>query len=207
MNISVPISLVGMSISLGDILSKIFSASGDKDGLSPKDLEFTFTPMNRCKGLIAFVSMGRGWTSARDAISFHAHGPDGKSRLLLEHVWLVYSPASCENSENLRQHAEKLSVNCHMHKLDISNSIYDLQTIKGELDKIAGKAPKEGLDFEDIAIDITGGTAIASIAFFLAGLIYRFKIEYMKPNETDINGQAKIEAGSTPFEIEVRTGK
>jgi hypothetical protein len=38
-------------------------------------------PMHRCQGLIAFVSKGKGSSSAKEAIDFYATGPDGKADL------------------------------------------------------------------------------------------------------------------------------
>ena len=168
---------------------------------SPKDIDPVLLPMHRCKGLIAFVSLGMGKTSAKEAIKFHAAGSDEKSLPKLKHVWLLYSPASANNAEEIRTYAATYPISCDMIQLDLSNDVQNVKRIKDQIDKIAERALQEGISHEDVAIDLTGGTVMVSLGFFLAGLIYGFNLQVLIPNKIDQDGRAIPDAGSSPFTL------
>jgi len=180
------------------LMKKVFS----KSTLSPKDINPELIPMQRKKALIAFVSVGPGKTSAQDAIRFHAVGDDGKSQPYLKYVWLLYSPKSAENAEEIRKNAlSSYPIKCEMVELDLTNDVQNLKKIKEKIDIIAKKASLEGISHEDLAIDLTGGTVIVSLSFFLSSLLYGFNMQIMIPNETDQDGRPVFEAGSRAFGI------
>jgi len=180
------------------LMKKVFS----KSKLSPKDINPELTPMERKQGLIAFVSAGKGSSSAQDAIRFHAVGDDGKSQPYLKHVWLLYSPKSAENAEEIRKNAiSSYPIKCDMVELDLTNDVQNLKKIKEKIDVIAERALQEDISHKDLAIDLTGGTVIVSLSFFLSSLLYGFNMQIMIPNETDQDGRPIFEAGSRAFGI------
>lgn len=173
----------------------------------PDKIDPVLLHMHRCQGLIAFVSRGRGSSSAKEAIDFHASGPDQQSRpVLLKQVWLLYTPASADNAFNLRNYVEGLEVACSLKKMDLNLDVHDGKKVKDQIDIIASEAQGLGIKHKDIALDVTGGTVSVSLGFFAANLVYDFRLQIMIPKETDDNGQAIPEKGATPFKIELRSG-
>jgi len=201
---TMPINL-NMNINPLDLLKFFKECWGQS--INPRQINPVLEPMKRCKGLIAFVSAGSGASSAKEAINFHKHGPDNLSGPMLHHIWLLYSPLSQSGAEELKDYAEKRNIKCSKKKLDITDDVHNIKRIKDQLDKVADEAIEEGMRYEDIAIDLTGGSKVVSLGFFLSALIYGFKLQIMIPNEIDENGRAVPDAGSKPFSIELRCNK
>ncbi|RLB77601.1 MAG: hypothetical protein DRH15_11105 [Deltaproteobacteria bacterium] len=173
----------------------------------PDKIDPVLVYMDRCQGLIAFVSRGRGSSSAKEAIDFHVSGPDRQSRpVLLKQVWLLYTPASADNAFNLRNYVEGLEIACSLKKMDLNSDVNDGKKVKDQIDIIASEAQGLGIKHKDIALDVTGGTVSVSLGFFVANLVYEFQLQIMISKETDDNGRAIPEKGATPFKIELHSG-
>jgi len=200
---TIPIS-ISIRINFIDEFKKIINSFRERH-LNPEKINPVLEPMSRCDGLIAFVSLGPGKSSAKAAIDFHTHGADNLSVPKLRHIWLLHSPASKESAKELREYAEKQNIMCNLLTLDLTNDVHNMARVKERIDDIANQALLEGINHKDIAIDITGGTVAVSLGFFMASLIYNFKVQIMIPNETDQDGRAIPEKGAKAFAIGLYT--
>jgi hypothetical protein len=188
-------------------LFKVLQNICQRKQFRPDKIDPILLHMHRCQGLIAFVSMGRGSSSAKEAIDFHATGPDRLSRpVLLKQVWLLYTPASEKEALELRKYVEELGLACSLKKMDLNTDVHDGKKVKDQIDIIANEAQGLEIEHKDIALDVTGGTVSVSLGFFVANLVYDFQLQIMIPKETDENGRAIPEKGATPFKIELRSG-
>lgn len=173
----------------------------------PDKIDPVLVPMHRCQGLIAFVSRGRGSSSAKEAIDFHISGPDRQSKpCLLKRVWLLYTPASKDNAFSLRDYVEGKQIKCNLKEMDLNLDVHDGKKVKDKIDIIANEANSLAIEHNDIALDVTGGTVSVSLGFFVANLVYDFQLQIMIPRETDENGQAIPEKGAIPYKIELHSG-
>jgi len=188
-------------------LFKVIQNRFQKKQLRPDKIDPVLVHMDRCQGLIAFVSMGTGSSSAKEAIDFHVSGPDRQSRpVTLEQVWLLYTPSSENNAFDLRNYVEGLGIKCSLKKMDLNLDVHDGKKVKDQIDIIANEASALEIKHKDIALDITGGSVLVSLGFFVANLVYDFQLQIMIPKETDDNGRAIPEKGAVPFKIELRSG-
>lgn len=147
-----------------------------------------------CKGLVVVMSLGRGSGSARAAILYHAKS--------LERIWIVQSKSSADESLKVVREV------CAATGLDPNQfSYYSLTDEEFSLnpERVKDLIEEEvygnlgDLSPEDIVIDITGGTKVASVGASLVGLPRGRRLEVVGPAGVDENGYAT--AAGDPFEI------
>lgn len=148
------------------------------------------------RGVVAFVSPGRGSETARRAVEFH-----GAS---LERAWLVHSEASREAAEEI---VRELSTTEHLRRgvfelVALSDPEFGNPGVVSELvNREVFEALPDGLSPEDVIVDVTGGLKGTTAGAFLAGLPRGRRLQYVQPAVRDDRGRG--EAPGDPLEIEI----
>jgi hypothetical protein len=122
----------------------------------------------RCKGLIAFVSLQqRGHLET--ALAYHS----GK----LEHVWLVATKDSKALAHEIRTEYEAEGTNLSIHIVDLDDQ-WNLASAKTAVERIYGEK-LDGLEEEDVIADFTGGTKPMTAGMIFACMRPPRKLQYV----------------------------
>ena len=160
----------------------------------------TSSRVTPAKGLIVFVAVGRGKSSAVEAADYHARGG------ALEHLWLVtskFAPA-VEEAKSVSSELRGRYPLINVHEIESLPDIYDIKLIKSRLEEIRRQAIEESrVPEEDLICDFTALTKSASAGMILACLPRGRRLQYMHPRQIDENGYAVTTAGSDPMEVDL----
>jgi len=149
---------------------------------------------NSCRGLVVFVSPGRGSETAVRAVEYH--GP------ALERVWLVHSDASRGTAEGI---LEELSQRPHLRRevfelVHLADAQFDNPgAVQDLIERVVFRDLPEGISERDLLIDLTGGMKGTSAGAFLAGLPRGRRLEYVPAARKDARGRGTRPA--EPIEI------
>ncbi len=153
----------------------------------------------KSRALIAFVSAGDGWTSARDAAFFHLP--------VLEHLWLITSEEGRENYRTVRSQveaeAERRAVKVTVHPIDVLKDVFDVELAKNRVAEIRHQALGMGIPEPEVICDFTGMTKQASVGMIFACARKDARLQYMRAKHYKPAGQPDYDAGSYPLRIEV----
>lgn len=160
-----------------------------------KIVGLTGKPEKKYKGLIVLCSVGKGISSAEDAIKYHYEK--------LEICWLVTggeeSKKSADDMIKKLGYSEKLFNFIEISPQDANDPYKVYKKIE---DKIYNKLP-EGIKESDIIGDYTGGTKSMTAGLMLACLSPSRNFQFIKPNEVDNNGYAIHNKGTEPMEVNI----
>lgn len=149
---------------------------------------------NPFRGLVVFVSPGRGSGTAVRAVEYHGAA--------LEHVWLVHSDASRETAEEV---LEELSQRPHLRRemfelVHLADAQFDNPgAVQDLIERVVFQALPEGISETEVIIDLTGGMKGTSAGAFLAGLPRGRRLEYVPAAVKDARGRGTLPGA--PIEI------
>lgn len=137
-----------------------------------------------CRGLVVFVSPGRGSATAAHAIDFH--GTE------LAYIWLVHSDRSRADAEHLSEEAARrpnLSTE-RIRRLYLPDRRFDdPEQIRSLLEREVFSRLPENLEPWDVLIDFTGGLKGTSAGALLTGLPPERRLQYTPAAVTDARGR------------------
>ena len=152
----------------------------------------------RARGLVVFVSMKAGRSSARDAALYHA----GEG--VLQHLWLLTSVDAQADAEWVRGEVTRAWRDVEVHPTVCLSDIYSIVEAKEEVEKIRKQMLRKRLAENDIMCDFTGMTKHMSAGMIFACAPKESRLQYMHPKRFLPDGRADPDAGpSEPVEVEI----
>jgi hypothetical protein len=154
-------------------------------------------PVPAVRGLVAFVAVGQGSSSALQAAEWH--GERGK----LQRVWLLTSTskAAADDARRVKAEIEAKFPNLAGVVIEELPDMHDIKLIKARVEEVRRRAINSGVPEEGLICDFTGLTKSASAGMILACLPRNCRLEYMHPRRIDADGRADPAAGSDPMEV------
>lgn len=163
-------------------------------------------PVPPRRGVIAIVSLGQH-VPAEAALAYHAQfDPSAGGLPYLRRGWLLVGPgegelSSATNAAKLRETFEARGVAIDLYPL---NHADDMAEIFGAVKKIIRRAQVEyGFAKEEIIADFTGGTKSMTAALTLACIDTGIDLQYMKPDDYELDGRAKPGTQATPHLLDI----
>lgn len=137
-----------------------------------------------CRGLVVFVSPGKGSATAAHAIDYH--GTE------LAYIWLVHSDRSRADAEHLSEEAARRPnlATEGIRRLYLPDRRFDdPELVRNLLEReVFGRLP-EDLEPGDVLIDFTGGLKGTSAGALLTGLPPERRLQYTPAALTDTRGR------------------
>lgn len=169
------------------VIAVIFSPLLRKIVRPPRiEVSAALRPPAVAKGLVVFASTGDGIATARHAILYHASA--------LRYAWIVFSTGSERSSEghalemikDLRDRRELAAVT--FVRLALSDEAFaDAESVRRVIEEeVYGRLP-DGLEEQDVVIDMTGGRKTTTAGALLAGIVRERRLEIVPPKQTDSN--------------------
>jgi hypothetical protein len=154
-------------------------------------------PVPAARGLVVFVAVGQGSSSALQAAEWH--GKQGK----LQWVWLLTSTSkeAVEDAERVKAQIAGEFPALAGVEIEQLPDIYDIKLIKARVEEVRRRAINAGVPEEGLICDFTALTKSASAGMILACLPRNCRLEYMHPRKIDADGRAVLAAGSDPMEV------
>lgn len=153
----------------------------------------------RARGMIAFVSMGQGRSSALQAALYHADGG------ALEHIWLVTAPDAVPDAEWVTSQIREAHPGIHIHAIESLEDVNSITAAKGLIEYLRRYAIREcNIPEPDLICDFTGLTKHASAGMILACAPREARLQYMHATRKLADGRADPAAGSVPREVDIR---
>lgn len=154
-------------------------------------------PVLPVRGLVAFVAVGQGSSSALQAAEWH--GKQGK----LQRVWLLTSTSkeAVKDAERVKAEIEAKFPALASVVIEQLPDIHDIKLIKARVEEVRRRAINAGIPEEGLICDFTALTKSASAGMILACLPRNCRLEYMHPRKIDADGRADPAAGSDPMEV------
>jgi hypothetical protein len=153
-------------------------------------------PAPPAQGLVLFVAVGPGKSSALQAAEWH--GQKGT----LRRVWLLTS-TSTEALAAADWVKGEIKAKFSTVEVEIEQlpDIHDIKLIKARVEEVRLRAGKAGVSEWDLICDFTSLTKSASAGMILACLPRKRRLQYMHPRKYDSDGRADPTAGSDPLEV------
>ena len=154
-------------------------------------------PVPSARGLVVFVAVGQGSSSALQAAQWH--GERGR----LQRVWLLTSTSTkaVEDAERVKGEIEAKFPALAGVEIEQLPDIHDIKLIKARVEEVRRRAINAGIPEDGLICDFTGLTKSASTGMILACLPRNCRLEYMHPRKIDSDGRADPAAGSDPMEV------
>jgi hypothetical protein len=186
--------LVALSVFLSPWFQKARRRAGEIIDVLPPDIA---PPVPPAHGLILFVAVGPGRSSALQAAEWH--GQKGT----LRRVWLLTSTSekALEEAKWVKREIETKFTTVAGVEIEQLPDIQDIKLIKARVEEVRLRAIKAGVSEEDLICDFTGLTKSASAGMILACLPRKRRLQYMHPRKYDADGHADTTAGSDPMEV------
>ena len=154
-------------------------------------------PVPSARGLVVFVAVGQGSSSALQAAQWH--GERGR----LRRVWLLTSTSTkaVEDAKRVKTEIEAKFPALAGVEIEQLPDIHDIKLIKARVEEVRRRAINAGIPEDGLICDFTGLTKSASTGMILACLPRNCRLEYMHPRKIDSDGRADPAAGSDPMEV------
>jgi hypothetical protein len=151
------------------------------------------------------VSLG-DYVPAQNALDYHSWAGVPGRKPVLTHCWLLAGPGEGEKSS--QSNAERLAETCKVKgivaeiwPLEDADNVEETYRAVKIIYEIAQNKYKLAKD--DIIADYTGGTKSMTTGMVLAALEQDARLQYMKPNQYEMDGRADRAAGSRPRMVQV----
>ena len=152
----------------------------------------------KARGMIAFVSMGPGRSSALQAALYHAQGGD------LEHIWLITAPDAVPDAEWVKSQIAVEHPAICLHPTELLEDVNSITAAKALVEHLRRYAIREcHVPEADLTCDFTGLTKHASAGMILACAPREARLQYMHAARKMADGRADPTGGSVPREVDI----